>query len=123
MTTQERGGKATSKNRTTTTTLINRVIGEFGKKILTLWATHQSHLGRVRHEETLKEKGLGKQYQPQPRRINVEAHEKRNGEKAYKRECLFLPKVNAWLLGNNNVRKGRVEGGDVVKQTTLSFTK
>jgi len=39
------------------------------------------------------------------------------------KECLFLPKVNAWLLGNNNVRKGRVEGGDVVKQTTLSFTK
>ena len=32
---------------------------------------------------------------------------------------MFLPKVNAWLLGNNNnsnVRKGRVEGGDVVKQ-------
>ena len=97
--------EGTSKNGTTATTLIDRVISEFGKKILTLRATHQSHLvGRVRHEETFvegKRKGLvSKHHQQEQRRRNVEAHEKRNEmrRKKLKKEedvCFSLK----WMLG------------------------
>jgi hypothetical protein len=39
----------TSKNSTTTTTLINGVISELRKKIFTFGATNQPQLGRISH--------------------------------------------------------------------------